>query len=280
MHCLDEDSNIVKRWPVGLIVPMQDPTPFSPFRPEEWQQALDVVAESGFDGVELAITNPTLLEVSEVAEALESTGLRLLSITTGQAAGLEGLSLSTEDQDIRRRAVARICAHMAFAERFGAVVIVGSLRGADGNMDNLHESLAECAGSHPTVRLALEPLNRYESRLLNSIESTVKLIESIGASNLGVLFDTFHANIEEVSIPEAIACAGDRLVHVHLADSNRWVPGFGHFDFTVIWEALAKLSYPHSLVLEPLPQPNADELLAIGGRLKAEWQDSGYSGGK
>ncbi len=269
----------MRNWPLGLIVPLQDPTPFSPFRPEEWLHALDVVAASGFDGVELAITNPTLLEASEVAEALEARGLRLLSITTGQASGLEGLSLSTEDQDVRRRAVARICDHMAFAERFGAVVIVGSLRGADGNMDILHESLAECAASQPTVRIALEPLNRYESRLLNSIESTVRLIKSIGATNLGVLFDTFHANIEEVCIPEAIACAGDYLVHVHLADSNRWVPGFGHFDFTVIWEALAKLSYPHSLVLEPLPRPSADELLSIGGKLKAEWKSSGYSGG-
>ena len=269
----------MKPWPVGLIVPMQDLTPFSPFRPEEWQQALDVVADSGFEGVELAITNPTLLEVSEVAEALETRGLRLLSITTGQAAGLEGLSLSSEDREVRRRAIQRIRDHMAFAERFGAVVIVGSLRGADGDMKLLHESLEECASSSPSVRLALEPLNRYESRLLNTIESTLALVESIGASNLGLLFDTFHANIEEVSISEAVARAGDRLFHVHLADSNRWVPGFGHFDFDMIWEALEQLSYPHSLVLEPLPQPSADELLSVGGKLKAEWLSSGCSRG-
>lgn len=254
---------------------MQDPTPFSPFRPDEWQQALDVVAASGFDGVELAITNPTLLEVEEVAEALESRGLRLLSITTGQAAGLEGLSLSADDQDVRRGAVTRICDHMTFAERFGAVVIVGSLRGADGNLDLLRDSLAECAASRPSVNIALEPLNRYESRLLNSIESTVALIESMGTGNLGVLFDTFHANIEEVSIPAAIACAGDRLVHVHLADSNRWVPGFGHFEFTQVWNALQQVSYRHSIVLEPLPLPSVNELLAAGGRLKAEWPIGG-----
>lgn len=265
-------------WPVGLIVPMQDPTPFSPFQPEEWQQALDVVAASGFDGVELAITNPTLLEVSEVAEALEASGLRLLSITTGQAAGLEGLSLATEDQAVRRRAIQRICDHMAFAERFGAVVIVGSLRGVDGDLKLLRGSIEECASFKPSVHLALEPLNRYESRLLNTIESTLALVESIDASNLGLLFDTFHANIEEVSIPEAIALAGDRLFHVHLADSNRWVPDFGHFDFTVVWKALEQLSYQHSLVLEPLPRPSADELLSAGRKLKAAWVSNGYSG--
>ncbi len=266
------------KWPVGLIVPMQDPTPFSPFQPEEWLHALDVVAASGFDGVELAITNPTLLEVAEVAEALEARSLRLLSITTGQAAGLEGLSLATEDQAVRRRAIQRICDHMTFAERFGAVVIVGSLRGADGDMELLHESIKECASFKPSVHLALEPLNRYESRLLNTVESTLALVGSIGAGNLGVLFDTFHANIEEVSISEAIALAGERLFHVHLADSNRWVPDSGHFDFAVVWKALEQLSYPHSLVLEPLLRSSADELLSAGRKLKATWGSSDYSG--
>jgi len=269
----------VTKWPVGMIVPLQDPTPFSPFRPDEWQQALDVVAASGFDGVELAITNPALLEASEVAEALKHRGLRLLSITTGQAAGLEGLSLSTENEEVRRRAVARICDHMAFAEEFGAVVIVGSLRGADGNMKLLHESLVECADFRPSIHLALEPLNRYESRLINSIDSAMKLIENIDAGNLGVLFDTFHANIEERSIPEAITRAGDRLVHVHLADSNRWIPGFGHLDFTVVWETLHQLEYPHALVLEALARPSVDELLAVGSNLKSKWLSGDSLGG-
>lgn len=254
---------------------MQDATPFSPFRPDAWQQALDIVVASKFDGVELAITNPALLEASEVAEALESRGLRLLSITTGQAAALEGLSLSSSDPGIRQRAITRICDHMAFAERFGAVVIVGSLRGADGDHHLLRESLAECAVSRPSVNIALEPLNRYESRLLNSIDCTMTLIEDIGADNIGVLFDTFHANIEEGSIPEAISRAGDRLVHVHLADSNRWVPGFGHFEFSQVWDALERVSYAHSIVFEPLPLPSTDQLLASGGKLKAAWLTGG-----
>lgn len=275
MHCLEGDSSLVKNWSVGLIVPMQDPTPFSPFRPADWQQGLDLVAASGFDGVELAITNPALLETSEVAEALESRGLRLLSITTGQAAALEGLSLSSSDQDVRQRAIRRICDHMAFAEQFEAVVIVGSLRGADGDQDLLKESLAACAASCPAVTIALEPLNRYESRLLNSIECAMALIEDIDAPNLGVLFDTFHANIEEVSIPEAIYRAGDRLVHVHLADSNRWVPGFGHLEFAQVWDSLEQVSYQHSIVFEPLPRPTIDKLLASGGKLKAEWLTGG-----
>jgi len=257
--------------PIGMIVPLQDPTPFSPFRPEAWREALGVVASAGFDGVELAITNPTLLAVSEVAEALEHRSLRLLSITTGQAAALEGLSLSADDASVRRQAVQRVCDHMAFARRFGAVVIVGSLRGGDGGLHRLCDSLSECASFDPEVRLALEPLNRYESRLLNSIAAATEVIDAVGALNLGLLFDTFHANIEEASIPDAIDQAGGRLYHVHLADSNRWVPSFGHFDFSTVWRSLERIRYQHACVLEPLPKPGQQDLLACGRMLKNQW---------
>lgn len=258
-------------WPVGMIVPMQDPTPFSCFRPAEWQQALRSVANAGFDGVELAITNPVLLDVAEVAEALEVRGLRLLSITTGQAAGLEGLSLSSDDAEIRRRAIQRICDHMGLARALGGVVIVGSLRGADGSLEILRDALAECAAFDPEVPLALEPLNRYESRLLNSIDTTLGFLETIGAPNLGILFDTFHANIEEADIASAIAAAGERLLHVHLADSNRWVPGNGHFDFSPVWSELDRIRYSRACVLEPMPKPSAEALLDNVQWLRQAW---------
>ena len=259
----------MRRWPLGMIVPLQDPTPFSPFAPSNWREALDAVSAAGFDGVELAITNPALLEAREVAEALEVRGLRLLSITTGQAAALEGLSLSTADSACRQRAIDRICAHMAFSGAFAGTpaVIVGSLRGKEGDPALLRESLKACASSDSEARLALEPLNRYESQLLNTIETTLELIHSIGEPNIGVLFDTFHANIEEASICTAILAADQRLGHVHLADSNRWVPGHGHFDFEAVWELLTRVDYQHLCVLEPLPMPCSQALLACGTTL-------------
>lgn len=254
-----------------MIVPLQDPTPFSPFEPTEWREALVEVSAAGFDGVELAITDPRLLEGSAVAEVLEAEDLRLLSITTGQAAGLEGLSLSTPDGAVRRRAIRRIQEHMAFAESFGAVVIVGSLRGADGDVGLLADSLRECAAFSGEVSLALEPLNRYESRLLNNVEETLRFVDGLDAENVGILFDTFHANIEEASIGGSIARLGDRLIHVHLADSNRWVPGYGHIDFTELWISLERISYRGGLVLEPLPRPDADRLLGAGEALRRDW---------
>ena len=260
----------MRNWPLGMIVPLQDPTPFSPFAPKDWRQALKRVKTAGYDGVELAITDPDKLNQDTAKEVLDSEGLRLLSITTGQAAGLEGLSLTSRDEQIRRRTIERIEAHMDFATRFSAVVIVGSLRGADGDTDLLTETLRECARHAPTVRLALEPLNRYESRLVNTVAEGLDVVERVGAENLGILADTFHANIEEANISEAFRAAGDRLFHVHLADSNRWIPGYGHLDFKQVWDALDGIDYRQALVLEPLPKPNADALLDVPTRMKGE----------
>jgi len=249
------------RWPLGLIVSVQDKTPFSPFAPEEWRQALHKVRAAGYDGVELAITDPIGLSQTTVKEALGIEGLPLLSITTGQAAAKEGLSLSSSDEEVRHRAIARIQAHMRFAKPFGAVVIVGSLRGADGDMELLVESLRECAAYNADVKIALEPLNRYESHLVNTVADALDIIDKAGAENLGILFDTFHSNIEEVSIEEAIRAAGDRLFHVHLADSNRYVPGYGHLDFDAVWEGLSEIDYRGALVIEALPDPKATQSL-------------------
>ena len=249
---------------------MQHSTPFSPFEPTAWRDAFVRVAAAGFDGVELAITDPRLLDRSTVAEALETEGLRLLSITTGQAAGLEGLSLSATDDEVRCRSIERIQAHMAFAEPFGAVVIVGSLRGADGDPDRLEESLRACASTND-VPIALEPLNRYESQLLTTVESALGMIDRVRRENLGILFDTFHANIEESDVAVAIESAGARLMHVHLADSNRWIPGHGHFEFRNVWPALTRIGYAGSVVLEPLLRPNAEALMRAGSELRVAW---------
>lgn len=257
-------------WPLGLIVPLQDPTPFSPFAPGNWRQALRRVKTAGYDGVELAITNPAKINPDTTKEALESEGLRLLSITTGQAAGLEGLSLSSPDEKVRRRAVERIQAHMQFAKSFGAVVIVGSLRGADGDMELLLESLRECATYDAEVRVALEPLNRYESRLVNTAAEALSVVERVGAQNLGLLLDTFHANIEERNIGQAFQDTGERLFHIHLADSNRFVPGYGHLDFAQVWDALDAIRYQQVLVLEALPEPSTEAFLNAPARLRGE----------
>jgi len=251
-------------WRLGLIVPVQVRTPFSPFEPEDWPRPVGALEAAGWDAVELAIVDPDRLDAAELAAALDTGGLPALSLTTGQAAALDGLSLTSSDEAVREGAIARIQAHMRLARSLGAVVIVGSLQGADGPVDRLVESLRACARFDTGVRLALEPLNRYESRVVNTVEAGLRVVDRVACESLGLLVDTFHANIEERSIPDALRAAGDRLFHVHVADSNRHVPGDGHLAFEPVWEALSDVGYAGVVVAEAVSEPSRDALLAAG----------------
>ena len=121
-------------------------------------------------------------------------------------------------------------------------------------------ALQECcaAAAEHGVRLALEPINRYETTLINSIPQGLRLVEAVGAANMGLLADTFHMNIEEQSIEGSIRQAGDRIFHFHVADSNRWRPGAGHLDFAAILHALFAAGYGGFVSGEFLPIPDAD----------------------
>ena len=148
-----------------------------------------------------------------------------------------------------------------------AIIIIGLLRGIvksgvthDQAMDWLVEALQICADAAApySVRLALEPINRYETTLINNAAQGMALIERVGAGNLGLLLDTFHMNIEEPSIEESIRTCGDRVFHFHVADSNRWYPGAGHLDFRHILQVLFATGYEGYVSGEFMPQPDAD----------------------
>jgi len=224
------------------------------------------IAAMGYDGVELALRDPELLDEQDLLALLSKHGLQVPAIGTGQAWGEEGLSFTHADPQVRRAAIERIKAHFPLASRLGAVIIIGLIRGIAGpSVDHaqarlwLVEALQECSGaaSPSGVRLALEPINRYETTLLNSVAEGLEVIERVGADNLGLLLDTFHMNIEEPSIEESVRRAGSRIFHFHVADSNRCYPGAGHLDFSAILGVLRSLGYAGYISGEFLPLPDA-----------------------
>ncbi|MBN1138501.1 MAG: sugar phosphate isomerase/epimerase [Anaerolineae bacterium] len=225
------------------------------------------IAGWGYDGVELAIRDPRLADVDRLLEVVTAHGLAVPAIGTGQAWGEEGLSFTDPDAAVRAAAVERVKSHAPLAARFGAVVIIGLLRGIvrpgvehAQAMSWLVDALQQCcAAARPYgVRLALEPICRYETTLINNVAQGLELIRRVGVDNLGLLLDTFHMNIEEPSIEGSIRACGDRIYHFHVADSNRWHPGAGHLDFRSILGALDESGY-HSFVsgeFMPLPDPD------------------------
>lgn len=225
------------------------------------------LAKLGYDGVELAVRDPKLLDITDVRNILERHKLRVPAIGTGQAFVEEGLSFTDPDPSVRERAIARIESHIAMAKQLAAdapLVIIGLIRGRSVTEPEkilpLQDALTRSAraASVCNVRLAIEPINRYETSLLNTVAETLALIQRVDADNLGVLFDTFHANIEEESIESSLKACGARLFHVHAADSNRWAPGYGHTDFTSVISTLQGMQYNGWVSAEILQKPNVD----------------------
>jgi len=219
----------------------------------------------GYDGVELAVRDPGPLDISALNSLLAKHHLPVPAIGTGQAFGEEGLSFTHPDASIRRKAIDRVKSHLSLADKLGAIVIIGLVRGkkgldtSDDEVEHwLVEAIIECASENETVKLAIEPINRYETDLINTVASGLRLVDTIGLDNVGLLLDTFHMNIEEPSMIESMVAASDRLFHFHIADSNRWYPGAGHIDFADIVNTLSSIGYQGFVSAEILPLPDPD----------------------
>jgi sugar phosphate isomerase/epimerase len=225
------------------------------------------IAGWGYDGVELAVRDPNMVTAGQLRPIVAEHGLVVPAIGTGQAWGEEGLSFTSDDPVVRAAAIERIRSHIPLAAGMDALVILGLIRGItpegqthDQSMAYLVEAIRECAAAAEGtgVRFALEPMNRYETDLIHSVAEGLDLIDRVGFDNFGLLLDTFHMNIEEVSIEDSIRICGDRIFHFHVADSNRWYPGAGHLDFGSILETLETTGYGGFVSGEFMPLPDGD----------------------
>jgi sugar phosphate isomerase/epimerase len=225
------------------------------------------IASWGYDGVELAVRDPKLVNAGQLERVIADCGLVVPAIGTGQAWGEEGLSFTSNDPAVREAAIERISSHVPLAAHLDAIVILGLIRGMtpegqthEQSMEYLVEAIQRCAtaAEGTRVRFALEPMNRYETDLIHTAADGLDLIERVGKPNIGLLLDTFHMNIEDADIGASIRTCGDRIFHFHVADSNRWYPGAGHLDFGSILEELETTGYGGFVSGEFMPLPDAD----------------------
>jgi len=233
----------------------------------DFENNIAKIAGWGYDGVELAIRDPDLINIDTLERVLSGHGLKLPAIGTGQAWGEERLSFTNPDKEVRNAAVRRIKRQIQLAHHFNALVIIGLIRGVTPagqtkvqSMRFLEECLQDCleTASELCVFLALEPLNRYETDLINTTTDGLELINQIRSPNLGLLLDTFHMNIEEASIEDSIRMCGKNIIHFHIVDSNRKYPSAGHLDFVAILNTLASTGYSGWVSGEFLPYPDPD----------------------
>ncbi len=253
---------------IAQTVPYQYDTIFSPFKVNEFSYALEFLAEQGFNGVELAIAYPSQVNVSKLIKQVESNNLVVTTISTGQIYGLEGLYMSSFDEDIRNRSINIVKEHIDLSTGLGhPYVTIGLIRGKleKGDktelLDNFRAALMPCVeyAYKQNVVLQIEPICKAETVLINSVSEALQFMGELGnPENLGLLYDTYHSFLEDGGMLKAVAQAAGRITNVHFSDSNRGLPGSDTINFKSVYEAIQKTGYQGAYTLETLSIPSEE----------------------
>jgi D-psicose/D-tagatose/L-ribulose 3-epimerase len=214
----------------------------------------------GFDAVEIAVDDPAPLDPALIKRALDDAGLACCTVcgAFGPDRDLRGTREQRRaSMDYQKRLVDLAVAWDTDLVAGPGYSSVGRA-GAETPRARAKQWAAVVKGfqilaayaQSRGVSLAIEPLNRFETDFLNTIDQSVALCKAIGASNVGIHFDTFHMNIEEKFLPKAILRAGKWLKHVHACGSDRGTPGGDHTDWLGIVAALRKIGYDRAVVIE------------------------------
>ena len=223
-------------------------------------------AKLGFDAVEIFAPAAETLGAATLATVLSENRLALAALGTGAGWVKQRLRLTDPDSAVRKRATDFIAQMIDVGASFRAPAIIGSMQGRWGEgvsrekaMGWLAEGVEQLAAraAAKKITLLLEPLNRYETNLLTTVEETLAFLGRLKARNVKLLCDLFHMNIEERDMAAALRLAGSKVGHVHFADSNRCAIGFGHTDVTPVAAALHEISFDGFVSAEILPLPGS-----------------------
>lgn len=206
--------------------------------------------ERGFRSIELPLLDPVAANDFEVRCALRENELDC----TFCSVFVPGHSFISNDAAVRSRTVDHMRACIYAAAEMGAELVCGPLYAPVGELAGRRRTQAEWQRAveclqrllpdldAAQVRLAIEPLNRFETYFLNTIADSVALCRDVGHPRVGILLDTFHANIEEKNLAAACDLAGNLLFHIHASENDRGVPGTGH----VQWEEMFAWLHCHN----------------------------------
>jgi D-psicose/D-tagatose/L-ribulose 3-epimerase len=212
----------------------------------------------GFDLLDIPVRTLNEQDVVATRSNLETLGMRAVAVA-GVGAPYD---LSADDHSVRQRTLEYLKMLVRNANGIGAEVLAGVYYGSigklvgrgpiDRELDRIAASLKELAifAEDHRVKLALEPVSRYETYLLNTVEQGLAMVDRIGEANVGLLLDTYHMNIEEKDFYRAIVTAGDRLFHLHASENDRGIPGTGLVRWGCVFRALRDIDYEGGLSIE------------------------------
>ncbi len=216
------------------------------------------IASAGLDGIEIGLLSPNEFPASKVRAELERLSL---SCTTCSVLP-PGASLIAVDEADRRKGEEHIVRCLEVTAEAGGKIICGPLYAPVGKFSGVRCSedewkrAIECwhilaqKAQELDVEVAIEPLNRFETYFLNTVADAVRLCDEINHPSVGILVDTFHANIEEKNIGIALKAAGHHLKHIHSCENDRGIPGTGTVHWDEFFRSVRDMKYDRWLVIE------------------------------
>lgn len=223
----------------------------------------------GYDILEVAVEDKDLIDWPKLKEMVKDEGLQ---VTISGAFGPER-DISSTDSLVRENGLQYIIDCIRIAEDMGSPIFTGPVYSAVGKtrivseeqkkqerdwcIENLLRA-GEIAASCGVV-VGVEPLNRFETDMVNTADQALSIVKEVSHKNIQISLDTFHCNIEEKNIPEAIRKVGKELLcHVQGNESDRGTPGTGHVDWKGIKEALNDINYEGAMVIETFGSPSKE----------------------
>jgi len=219
---------------------------------------LGELRQRGFDGVEVSLIQPANFEAPDIRSAVTSHGL-MCTVCSVLPRELNRIS---DDRAIRQKTRSHLAECVKLTAEAGANILAGPLyapvaylpgrRRTGDEWRRAVEAYQELGSllENYRVHLCIEPLKRFDTYSLNTTDDAVRLCDGVINPLVGILWDSFHANIEEKKLPEALRLAGRHLKHVHACENDRGTPGTGHVDWAGIFVELSNLHYDGWLTIE------------------------------
>ena len=255
------------------------PVVYSGANEAEWDAMFARVARAGYDGVDMFTDEKTEEEYRVIRSLLRRHGLGV-GMVVCICLKDQGVNFASRDEQVRLRSVEIYRAQIRKAALFAPCAMpIGFIRGPLEAGDSEEEYLTRLAKSMRElaktakplgIKLCIEPINRYEANTLPTVVSVTRFIRQYGLEDMYILADLFHMNIEEGDMAEALRQAGPLVGHMHVPDSNRAAPGWGHIDYPPILAALRQIGYDGYLSSEAMPFGDSDGCALQGARFLDE----------
>jgi len=234
-----------------------------------YEQSIKKAAAIGYNGVELALGGADDVDQQKIDEWLHEAGITVSCISTGLTFAQRGLYMTHPDTAPRQRAVETFKGLIQLAGNWGGLINVGRARGfvdAGQTRAEVETLFLRCMeqllpeAERRNVTIMIEPVNRYESNFINSLDEAAVVLGKLKSANVGIMADLFHMNIEDDDICRSLERNSAYIRYVHIADSNRKAPGMGHTDFESILRMLRGMGYDGWLGVEILPSGDPDAM--------------------